>query len=101
MIACWNCTPELEILGLMASTTNIESILHGERVFPPPQSFSEKAHIKSMEELERLRAEASKEPEKFWARMAEELHSFKRWNTVLKWNVPQAQWFPGGQINLK
>lgn len=84
----------------MASATNIESILHEERVFPPPQSFSGKAHIKSMKELERLRAEASKEPEKFWARMAEELHWFKRWETVLKWNLPHAEWFAGGRINI-
>jgi hypothetical protein len=32
----------------MASrTTNIESVLHEERVFAPAESFSEAAHIKS------------------------------------------------------
>ena len=59
-----------------------------------------KAHIKSMAELEALRAEASADPESFWARMAEELHWFKKWDTVLKWQPPHAEWFVGGKINI-
>ncbi|HEU4872434.1 MAG TPA: acetate--CoA ligase, partial [Pyrinomonadaceae bacterium] len=55
---------------------------------------------KSMAELERLRAEAAADPESFWARMAEELHWFKRWDTVLKWDPPHAEWFGGGRINI-
>ncbi|HVS80501.1 MAG TPA: acetate--CoA ligase [Pyrinomonadaceae bacterium] len=82
-------------------TTNIESILHEERVFHPPTAFAEQAHIKSVQELEELRAEASADPEKFWARFAEsELHWFKKWDTVLKWELPHAQWFVGGKINI-
>jgi acetyl-CoA synthetase len=82
-------------------TTNIDSVLHEERVFPPPASFSQAAHIKSMEELEQLRKEASDDPEAFWARLAEqELHWFKKWDTVLKWEPPHAEWFGGGKINI-
>src|SRR2546428_9260052 len=81
-------------------TTNIESLQQEERVFPPPPSFSEQAHIKSMPELEELRAEATADPEGFWARMAEELHWFKKWDTVLKWDPPHAEWFVGGKINI-
>jgi len=81
-------------------TSNIESVLQEERVFPPPRSFSEQAHIKSVAELDKLRAEAAADPESFWARMAEELHWFKKWDTVLKWNAPHAEWFGGGKINL-
>jgi acetyl-CoA synthetase len=81
-------------------TTNIESVLHEERVFQPPAEFSSQAHIKSMEELEKLRAEASEAPEEFWARMAEELHWFKRWETVLEWEPPHAKWFVGGKTNV-
>ena len=84
----------------MPTSTNIESHQQEERVFQPPQSFSEQAHVKSMAELEQLRAEASADPEGFWARMAEELHWFKRWDTVLQWEPPHAQWFLGGQINI-
>mgnify|MGYP002066728548 CR=1 FL=1 len=82
-------------------TTNIESLQHEARVFPPPKAFAEQAHIKSMEELEALRAEASADPEKFWARFAEsELHWFKKWDSVLKWEPPHAKWFVGGKINI-
>ncbi|HZM98964.1 MAG TPA: acetate--CoA ligase [Pyrinomonadaceae bacterium] len=81
-------------------TANIDSVLHEERVFPPPESFSKQAHIKSLEELENLRAEAAADPEAFWARMAEELHWFKKWDTVLKWDPPHAEWFGGGKINI-
>ena len=81
-------------------TTNIESLQHEERVFPPPPSFSAQAHVKSMEELESLRAEATADPESFWARMAEELHWFKKWDKVLQWEPPHAQWFLGGELNI-
>ena len=53
-----------------------------------------------MAELEQLRAEASADPEAFWARMAEELHWFKKWDTVLDWQPPHAGWFVGGRINV-
>lgn len=77
-------------------TTNIESLSHEERMFPPSAEFSRKAHITSMAELESLRLEAHEHPEEFWARMAQELHWFKKWDTVLKWEPPHAQWFVGG-----
>src|ERR1700730_1717902 len=81
-------------------TTNIESLQQEERIFPPPPTFSARAHIKSMEELERLRAEATANPEGFWARMAEELYWFKQWDKVLQWDPPHAEWFVGGKINI-
>ena len=86
---------------MSTTTTNIESLQNEERVFHPPTAFAEKAHIKSMAELEALRAEAEADPEEFWARMAEsELHWFKHWDTVLKWEPPHAEWFVGGKINI-
>ena len=85
----------------MSSATNIESVQQEHRVFPPPPEFAANAHIKSMAELEALRAEASADPEAFWARFAEsELHWFKKWDDVLQWEPPHAQWFVGGQINI-
>jgi acetyl-CoA synthetase len=86
---------------MSSSATNIESALHEERVFPPPAGFSAKARVKSMEEFEALRREAEESPESFWARMAEtELHWFKKWDTVLKWEPPHAEWFVGGKTNV-
>jgi acetyl-CoA synthetase len=85
---------------MSSSTTNIESMLQEERVFPPPPEFAAQAHVKSLEELEALRREATDDPEAFWERMAEsELHWFKKWDTVLKWEPPHAEWFVGGKIN--
>ncbi len=80
--------------------TNIESLQHEERVFPPPPEFSSAAHINSMSELERLRSEADADPEGFWARMAEEIHWFRKWDKVLEWQPPHAQWFIGGKLNI-
>ena len=85
---------------MSATTTNIESLQQEGRVFPPPAEFSEKAYVKSMAELDRLRKEASEDPEGFWARMAEELHWFRKWDTVLNWQPPHAEWFVGGRINI-
>ncbi|HEY6233362.1 MAG TPA: acetate--CoA ligase [Pyrinomonadaceae bacterium] len=81
-------------------TTNIESLQHEDRLFSPPPAFAAAAHIKSLAELEALRAEASADLEGFWARMAEELHWFKKWDTVLQWTPPHAEWFGGGKINI-
>src|SRR5437870_58382 len=80
--------------------SNIESVLHEDRVFPPPEEFARAAHITSMEEYEFLRAEAEESPENYWGRMAEALHWFKTWDTVLKWDPPHAEWFVGGRINI-
>ena len=82
-----------------SATTNIESVLHEERVFPPPESFSQSANLNAAE-YERLLTEAHDAPEDFWARMAEELHWFKKWETVLEWDLPHAKWFVGGKTNV-
>ena len=42
---------------------------------------------------------AKDDPEGFWAEQAESLHWFKRWDKVLDWNEPHAQWFVGGKLN--
>jgi acetyl-CoA synthetase len=79
---------------------NIDSILQETRVFPPSPEFSAHAHVKSVQEYERLYKEAKDNPEKFWGGIAEELHWFKKWDKVLEWNAPWAKWFVGGEINL-
>ncbi len=42
----------------MSTVTSIESLQQEDRGFPPPAEFSEKAYVKSMAELDRLRKEA-------------------------------------------
>ena len=80
--------------------SNIESILDEFRVFPPPPEFASAAHVKSMDEYDRMYNEAAADPEAFWAKQAEELHWFKKWDTVLEWDEPFAKWFVGGKINI-
>ncbi len=81
--------------------TAIESFSHENRVFPPPPEFSSRAYIKSFEEYEKLYAEAAADPPAFWAKIAEEnIHWFKKWDTVLEWNEPHAKWFVGGTTNI-
>ncbi|MGB6191381.1 MAG: acetate--CoA ligase, partial [Terracidiphilus sp.] len=79
---------------------DLDSTLRENRVFPPPKEFSEKAHIKSLEQYEALYKKSIEDPEAFWAEAAKELHWFKPWDKVLDWNLPWAKWFVGGKINL-
>src|SRR2546423_13906056 len=83
-----------------APSSNITSILKETRSFPPPADFAAKAHIKSKAEAEQLWQQAHDDPEGFWAKQAERLHWFKKWNKVLEWNEPFAKWFVGGQLNV-
>src|SRR5580692_446776 len=80
--------------------SSIDSILQEDRKFPPPSEFSRHAHIQSLEEYEDLYKESIADPDKFWTRIASELHWFKKWDKVLEWNSPWAKWFVGGQFNL-
>ena len=82
------------------SNTNIDSILQEQRKFEPPEEFRQTSHIKSEEDYERLYRESIEQPEKFWGRIASELHWFKKWDKVLEWKNPWAKWFVGGQFNL-
>jgi acetyl-CoA synthetase len=84
----------------LAHGVNIDSMLQENRIFPPSAEFSAKANISSLEEYQRLSAEAIADPETFWGRIASDLHWFKPWTKVLEWKAPWAKWFVGGQINL-
>ena len=90
-----------EKVSIPASDPNIDSVLHEQRKFECSGARSaQQAHIKSLEEYERMYRESIEEPEEFWAEIAEELHWFKPWDKVLEWNAPWAKWFVGGKINL-
>src|SRR5581483_497910 len=85
--------------GASPMSTNITSVLKETRQFPPSAEFSSQARIKSMAEYEALWKKAKDDPDGFWAAQAEQLHWFKRWDRVLEWKEPHAQWFVGGKIN--
>jgi acetyl-CoA synthetase len=82
------------------SSQDLDSTLRENRVFPPPEEFSRKAYIKSLEEYERMYKRSIEDPEAFWAEAASDLHWFKKWDKVLEWDLPWAKWFVGGKMNL-
>jgi acetyl-CoA synthetase len=68
-----------------------------QETFPPPEDFRERAVYSDPS----IYDEAEADPEGFWARQAEELHWFHKWDRVLDWsNPPFAKWFVGGQLNV-
>ncbi|MCS7082661.1 MAG: acetate--CoA ligase [Bacteroidetes bacterium] len=83
----------------MAQDT-LTSVLQEDRIFYPPRAFQEQAHIRSLEEYRALYERSLSDPEAFWAEVASGFHWFRRWDRVLLWDPPRAQWFVGGQTNL-
>lgn len=81
------------------ASSNITSVLKETRKFPPPAEFASQAHIKSLDEYEKLWQRAKDDPEGFWAEQAGSLDWFKRWDKVLEWKEPHSKWFVGGKIN--
>jgi acetyl-CoA synthetase len=79
---------------------NITSVLQETRTFPPPPAFSAQAHVKTLAEYERLWQRAKDDPEGFWAEQAEGLAWVRKWDKVLVWEEPHAQWFVGGRLNV-
>jgi acetyl-CoA synthetase len=78
----------------------ITSLSKEKRIFKPKVPFSHRAHIKSMAQYHKMYNESVRNPNKFWAKIAEDLYWFRRWKKVLEWKTPHAKWFSGGKINL-
>ena len=76
------------------------SVLKEKRVFNPSKRFRQQAHIKSMQEYNKIYKKSIENPEAFWAEKARQLHWFKKWKTVLKSNGNFFKWFEGGKINV-
>jgi acetyl-CoA synthetase len=85
---------------MSGSSSQISSVMHEGRVFPPTAEFVSKASIASPEQYQALWDRAAADPEAFWGELArQELHWFKPFEQVLRWNEPFAEWFVGGQTN--
>ena len=70
--------------------------------YQPNLDFAKDAHVRSIEQYREIYAKSIADPEAFWAEKAEELHWFKRWDTVREYDFVKANiaWFKGGKINL-
>jgi acetyl-CoA synthetase len=73
----------------------ISDLLREHRTFPPTPAFRASAVVRD----EGIYAEAARDPEAFWAKLAAELEWSRPWDTVLDWQPPHAKWFVGGKIN--
>ena len=70
-------------------------------LYQPPEEFSKRASVSSMEQYRDIYRRATEDPEGFWGQLAEkELHWFKKWSQVLEWEAPFAKWFVGGKTNI-
>ncbi len=72
-----------------------DDLLREDRAFPPPPEFRARAQVSS----DAIYAEAERDPEAFWARLAGELDWSRKWDQVLDWQPPHAKWFLGGKLN--
>src|SRR6187402_2184564 len=79
----------------------IESVLVENRVFPPAEAVVKAARISGMGAYEALCAEADKDFEGFWARLAREnLTWTKPFTQVLdESKAPFYKWFEDGELN--
>jgi acetyl-CoA synthetase len=71
-----------------------------EKPIPPPEEFSKRAHVKSLEEYREMYDRAERDPEGFWAEQSKMIDWFKPYSRVLEWNLPHAKWFVGGKLNV-
>jgi acetyl-CoA synthetase len=83
-------------------TTEIESILVENRVFPPPADLVKQANVSGMEGYQALCDEAKRDPDAFWARLANEnLVWTKPFTQVLdESRAPFYRWYPDGRMNV-
>jgi len=80
--------------------TNIESVLHESRKFPPSAAFTAAARIQPAD-FAALRAEADRDNVAYWGRLAsEELRWHVPFTTILDDSkAPNFRWFTDGEIN--
>ncbi len=86
-----------------STSQGIESTLHENRVFQPPKAGEVGASrwlVESFAEYKSMYDQSIADPESFWATAAEDLHWFRKWDSVLEWNAPDAKWFVGGTTNV-
>jgi acetyl-CoA synthetase len=80
----------------------ITSVSLENRVFPVPDSFRDRAYIKSMEQYKKMWQESVDDPSGFWGKIAGEFTWTKKWDKVCEWDYKKAfhQWFIGGKTNI-
>jgi acetyl-CoA synthetase len=87
----------------MSEHDSAEMLMSEKKTLSPSAEFSNKAHIGTIQEYERLYKRSVDDPDGFWAEMAEEnLTWYKKWDNVVIRNFekPEIKWFSGGKLNV-
>lgn len=74
----------------------MQNLLKEDRLFTACKQFKENALIQNRALFDL----AEKDYLRYWEQEAEQLHWFKKWDKVLDWQPPHAQWFLDGKTNI-
>ena len=84
----------------------IESVMHEDRIFPPPERAREKAWISSPEQYDEMWQRSIEQPDQIWLEQAESLDWFRKptqglayvWDTSAR--RIEHTWFADGELNV-
>ena len=85
----------------MTNNTNdaqaIDALGWENRSFPPSDAFKRNALVRDTSMYD----DANEDYQGFWARQAADLLDWsKEWTTICEWDLPEAKWFVGGELNV-
>ena len=85
----------------MTNNTNdahaIDALGWENRTFPPSDAFKKNALVRDTSMYD----DANEDYQGFWARQAADLLDWsKEWTTICEWDLPDAKWFVGGELNV-
>jgi acetyl-CoA synthetase len=82
------------VISIFMSHESLENLSTEDRSFAPSPEFAASANAQPS-----IYSEAHQDRIEFWERQAQELVWERKWDSVLDWKPPFAQWFVGGKIN--
>jgi acetyl-CoA synthetase len=74
---------------------NLDNLLTEKRKFKPAKEFTKQANINDP----KVWKKAAKNPDKYWAKWADQLDWFKPYKKIRKGKMGDATWFIGGKLN--
>src|SRR3569832_2846618 len=81
---------------------DMEALKQEDRIFPPPAEFVKNAAISGMDAYRAMCADAERDYEGFWAKLARENLEWRKpfTRTLDESNAPFYKWFDDGQLNV-
>ncbi len=85
--------------GVAAAST--EAPLSSSSTFPPKPAISQRAHVATFQEYERLYRASTENPEQFWAEQASAISWYHPWHKVFDADYEEVDfsWYSGGRLN--